>query len=69
MDRKAICIVCKRQIDTRKDSHYKFGRDRVCKAEGTDDCVIEYVGRHLVEREDNGSGRYNEYDHIGFFDY
>jgi hypothetical protein len=67
MARKAVCKVCNREINTQKQSHYKFGKDIVCYVEGTEDCVITYVGWHLIEKGD-GSGRYNGgYEMIGMY--
>lgn len=63
MARKVACKVCDREIDTRKFSHYKFGRDIVCYVEATEDCVIQYAGLHFQEKGD-GTGRASGEEYI-----
>jgi hypothetical protein len=45
------CKVCDRSINTKKDTHYKFGKDYICYIEATEDCITTYVGWKRVERE------------------
>lgn len=58
MARKAICKICKREIDTQNESHYKFGRNILCYVESSEDCLLTYAGEHFKEKGD-GMGRYN----------
>ncbi|QWU14381.1 hypothetical protein SAMN04487895_101688 [Paenibacillus sophorae] len=50
---KVKCAYCGKEIDTKKESHYKFGKDIVCYNEEEATCITPYAWEHLVDLDNN----------------
>ncbi|WP_161627016.1 hypothetical protein [Paenibacillus polymyxa] len=46
---KKQCYMCKKEINTKEDPHYKFGGKYICYTEDTEDCVIAYCYENRID--------------------